>query len=228
MSITNSQLQTAYEGLLRAAAQDLAPVWEAHEKHAGIADNARNAWRALRGKGLEIGGENIDDVIRADVGKLRNEMSWADAEKAYLAEEAKRNAAGTGFGGELAANQAAGNFGPRGQQAVAGQQASQAANVNNAAHANQQVAAPSTGLNWKHYAGLGGAALATGGGAFALGRHQANAESDRKRNLAFGAGLATGVAAPSLVRGASTMLNQSGYGRPVAGPPPSLPYYPVR
>ena len=227
MSITNSQLQTAYEGLLRAAAQDLAPVWEAQEKHAGAMDNMRNAWKALRGKGLEIGGEGIDDVIRADVGKLRNEMSWADAEKAYLEAEAKRNAAGTGFGGELAANQAAGNFGPRGQAAAA-QQAASSANVTNAASANQQVATPSTGLNWKHYAGLGAGGLATGAGAFALGRHQANAESDRKRNLAFGAGLAAGVAAPSLVRGASTMLNQSGYGRPVAGPPPSLPYYPVR
>jgi cysteine synthase len=50
-------------------------------------------------------------------------------------------------------------------------------------------------------AGLGAAGAIGGTGAYLYGRHGAEAERKRTRNLAFGAGAAAGLAAPTVIRG---------------------------
>lgn len=63
--------------------------------------------------------------------------------------------------------------------------------------------------------GLGLGALGAGGGALAYGagRSQGEADKRRTRNIAFGAGAATGLAAPQLVRGLGSVargINRTG------------------
>lgn len=55
---------------------------------------------------------------------------------------------------------------------------------------------------------IGGGGAAAAGGAFALGHHQAEAEAKRKRNMAFGSGLAVGLGAPTIVRGLGNYVQQ--------------------
>lgn len=57
---------------------------------------------------------------------------------------------------------------------------------------------------------LGGGALAGGYGAYRLGRSQQEAEDKSKRNLAFGAGAAVGLAAPAVLRRAGSSLTNLG------------------
>jgi hypothetical protein len=62
----------------------------------------------------------------------------------------------------------------------------------------------------------GGLMAGAGGGGYLYGQHEAEQEGLRNRNLAFGAGLATGTVAPQLVRRAGSLLSsiggQGGYG----------------
>ena len=61
---------------------------------------------------------------------------------------------------------------------------------------------------------LGGAALA--GGGYAGGQYLANRDANSRRNIAFGSGMATGLAAPGALRSLNTYVNKlqqpAGYG----------------
>jgi hypothetical protein len=54
--------------------------------------------------------------------------------------------------------------------------------------------------------GVGG----LGGGGYLLGKSTAEEEADRRRNMAFGAGMATGVAAPRVLQGVGGRLQDLG------------------
>jgi len=71
-------------------------------------------------------------------------------------------------------------------------------------------------------AALGAGAI--GGGAYGLGRYQGQEIGEKNRNLAFGAGIATGAVAPKLMERASGVLNSiGGSGRPPSRP--QMGYY---
>jgi len=71
-------------------------------------------------------------------------------------------------------------------------------------------------------AALGAGAI--GGGAYGLGRYQGQEIGEKNRNLAFGAGMATGAVAPKLMERASGVLNSiGGSGRPPSRP--QMGYY---
>jgi hypothetical protein len=59
-------------------------------------------------------------------------------------------------------------------------------------------------------AGVGAAGALGTGGAYLYGRHGAEEERKRTRNLAFGAGAAAGIAAPTIIRGLGNIASGAG------------------
>jgi hypothetical protein len=56
-------------------------------------------------------------------------------------------------------------------------------------------------MGWKGKAGIGLGAAGLGAGAYGLGQHNQAQADKTTRNVAFGAGAAAGLAAPTVLRG---------------------------
>lgn len=66
------------------------------------------------------------------------------------------------------------------------------------------------GRGWKLPAGLAAAGILGTGGGYTYGKNEAAEEATRNRNLAFGAGMATGVAAPRIISHAGQAMSNFG------------------
>lgn len=68
--------------------------------------------------------------------------------------------------------------------------------------------APPGQLGARHYIGAGLGAAGLGAGSYMLGNTIADRNNSTRRNIAFGSGMAAGLAAPALLRGATGYVNQ--------------------
>ena len=82
-----------------------------------------------------------------------------------------------------------------------------AAGANGAAAPAETAAGGGMGFGTKALLGAGG--LGLGAGAYGLGRYQQGQEDKTQRNMAFGGGVAAGMAAPHLLRGIGNVANNA-------------------
>ncbi len=98
---------------------------------------------------------------------------------------------------------AAANYSNAATKAAPGITSSLAAPVTESAAGAAASAAPGAGSPWLRRGAMAGGAGALGLGAYGLGKNVQEGQDKSKRNLAFGAGAATGLAIPGLLRGAA-------------------------
>ena len=224
----NDQLLAEYEVLYKLAYADVAPLFP-QEKTAirrflpGSAARVKKMVKGLDDAPIFTGRKNISDLEALDAQRV---MRMPDVPPGGAgAQRGAAKAAPQAAAPQAAAPQAAARQAPTPEAAAAkpkptAQQADDAGEAaGEAVEEGAEEVAQQGGRNPLLTAGLLGG---TGGGAYLYGQHRGDEEARRKRNLAFGAGLATGTVAPQVIKRVGGVLNTIGGGY---GPPPGMGGY---